>query len=59
MKAIMLAAGVGVRLDDNAAAPQKVMLSFDGRSLLQRHMEILRAFAVDELLIGTGYRADD
>jgi choline kinase len=58
MKAIMLAAGVGVRMGGNPNTPPKVMLSFGGRTLLERHIEILRDFGVDELVVGTGFRAE-
>jgi len=57
MKAIMLAAGVGLRMDPEPTGPPKVMLSFDGRTLLERHVEILRASGIEELVIGVGYRA--
>jgi choline kinase len=40
------------------SAPPKVMLAFGGKTLLERHIEILREFGVDELVIGTGYRAE-
>ncbi|MEE8444330.1 MAG: phosphocholine cytidylyltransferase family protein [Alphaproteobacteria bacterium] len=56
MRAVMLAAGVGARLggDDR---PPKILLEFGGRTLLRRHIEILRAAGVRELLLVTGYRA--
>lgn len=42
MKAIMLAAGTGTRLQRAADAPPKTLLQFGGKTLLQRHVEILR-----------------
>lgn len=54
----MLAAGTGSRLERGANPPPKVMLGFAGKSLLQRHVEILRHLGVDELVMVTGYRAE-
>ncbi len=54
----MLAAGVGIRLGDAAENLPKVMLSFGGKTLLERHIEALMALGVDELVIGTGFRAE-
>ncbi len=54
MRAVMLAAGVGRRLGQ---AEPKVLLSFGGRSLLQRHLAILDALGVAELVIGIGHEA--
>ena len=60
MKAIMLAAGVGQRLfgEDDSQLP-KALLRFEGKTLLHRHMEILRANGVDELVMVVGYRKED
>ena len=60
MKAVMLAAGKGVRLgnSDSELLP-KVLLQFGGKTLLQRHVEILRCLGVDELVIGVGYPAEE
>jgi choline kinase len=57
MRAIMLAAGIGKRLfggDD--AAPPKVLLEFEGTSLLARHLSILKALGVSDLTMVVGYR---
>lgn len=60
MKALMLAAGVGQRLyGDNDRQPPKALLRFDGRTLLSRHIENLRALGVDELVLVVGYRSDE
>jgi len=58
MRAIMLAAGVGARLGAGAEAPPKALLEFGGKSLLRRHLDILRAAGVSELALVLGYRAD-
>jgi len=58
-RAVMLAAGVGDRLGETADKPPKALLEFDGESLLARHIAILRHAGIDELVLCTGYRADD
>ena len=55
----MLAAGVGQRLGGGGRHPPKVLLSFGGKTLLRRHVEILSHLGVAELTIATGYRALD
>ncbi len=52
----MLAAGVGARLSggDDRYAP-KALLRFDGKTLLQRHIEILQRAGVEGLTIVVGY----
>jgi choline kinase len=58
MKAVMLAAGFGERLELSADAPPKILLRFGGKSLLQRHAEILQFLGFDELVLGLGNKAD-
>jgi choline kinase len=60
MKAVMLAAGVGVRLGPAVTEhPPKVLLRFGGKSLLQRHVETLRRHGVEELVLGVGYHQEE
>jgi choline kinase len=60
MKAVMLAAGVGVRLGPAVTEhPPKVLLRFGGKSLLQRHIEVLRRQGIAELVLGVGYHLED
>lgn len=60
MIAIMLAAGVGRRLSGvEGELPPKALLRFDGTTLLARHVEILRTFGVERLVLVVGYREDD
>ena len=54
----MLAAGVGERLAGDLDKPPKILLRFDGRTLLERHVDILRRCGVKELVLVVGYRAD-
>jgi choline kinase len=56
MKAVMLAAGIGARLANSPAKNSpKILLDFGGKSLLQRHIEILKRHGIDELVIGVGH----
>ena len=60
MKAVMLAAGAGIRLGPAVTEhPPKVLLRFGGKSLLQRHVEILRRHGIQELVLGVGYHQDE
>ncbi len=54
----MLAAGVGARLGTERPHPPKILLRFGGRSLLSRHLAILRHFGIEELVITKGYRGE-
>jgi choline kinase len=57
MRAIMLAAGIGKRLfGGDQAAPPKVLLEFEGKSLLERHLSILQCIGISELTLVVGYR---
>ena len=53
----MLAAGVGKRLGGSHGAP-KVLLEFDGRTLLERHLRALAANGMERLSITVGHMAD-
>ncbi len=58
MRAVILAAGRGRRLGGFGDARPKILLRFGGRSLLQRHLEILEHSGVGEIAVVVGYRAD-
>lgn len=58
MKAIILAAGVGRRLDNSDHHSPKALLPFGGRTLLERHFDILRGFGITDISVTVGYRAD-
>lgn len=58
MRAVMLAAGIGRRLQETDP-PAKVLLEFDGETLLARHLEILAACGVQRMDLVVGYRAED
>lgn len=58
MRAVILAAGRGRRLGGFGDARPKILLRFGGRSLLQRHIEILEFCGITEIAVVVGYRAD-
>ena len=55
VSAIILAAGVGRRLGNSAP---KVLLDFDGKTLLARHIAALHAHGVRDIAITVGHRPD-
>ncbi len=58
MRALLLAAGVGNRLQGAGHVGPKILLAFDGRSLLARHVSLLRAAGIDDIVVATGFGAD-
>ena len=58
MKIAMMAAGVGSRLGARDEGRPKAMLQFCGKTLLQRHLETLRAQGFDDMTIVVGHQAD-
>jgi choline kinase len=56
MRAIILAAGRGSRLQQPHERPQpKCLLKFGGRSLLERHLQLLRDAGVAEVVLVLGF----
>lgn len=58
MKAIILAAGTGMRLGSGAGQSPKCLLQFGGKSLLERHLSILESAGIGRVVIGVGYKAE-
>lgn len=58
MKALILAAGRGSRMSALTDERPKCLVELHGRALLDWQLEALRAAAVDEIAILTGYRAE-
>ena len=57
MRAIILAAGRGIRLQQSEEQQlPKCLLAFAGRSLLERHLLLLRKAGVDEVVLALGFR---
>jgi choline kinase len=57
MRAIILAAGKGVRLQlpEDTQVP-KCLLRFDGMTLLERHLRILKSAGIEEVVLALGFR---
>jgi choline kinase len=55
MDAILYAAGRGSRLGAASGKPHKILLEFNGRSLLERHVMHLAALDVRRLFVVTGH----
>lgn len=56
MRAIILAAGLGKRLTrPGDTPPPKCLLEFGGRTLLERHLRLLRQAGIEEVVIAVGY----
>lgn len=54
----MLAAGMGLRLGEHWQDKPKVLLEYGGKTLLERHVEILQGLGIDELVMGVGFRSE-
>ena len=59
MRAIILAAGRGMRLQqpEEEQLP-KCLLRFDGRTLLERHLVLLKKAGVEDVVLALGFRHD-
>ena len=56
MRAIILAAGRGLRLQmPEAQQLPKCLLRFDGMTLLERHLRMLKGVGVDEIVLALGF----
>ena len=59
MRAILLAAGRGLRLQQSATERfPKCLLRFDGATLLERHLRLLRAAGVHEIVLALGFEPE-
>jgi choline kinase len=59
MRSIILAAGRGMRLQQTAGQQHpKCLLPYGGMTLLERHLRLLRAVGVEEVVLALGFRAD-
>lgn len=56
--AVILAAGVGRRLNASAGPLPKALLDFGGRTLLARHIAALRACGVADITVVAGFEAE-
>lgn len=60
MRALMLAAGMGRRMfgDENQALP-KSLLKFGGKTLIERHIEVLSSYGITSLTLVVGHRHEE
>ena len=58
MQAIILAAGVGARLEPSGHRAPKCLLRFGGVSLLERHLYNLVSLGIDDIRVCVGHEAD-
>ena len=58
MKAIILAAGQGTRLKKYTENLPKGMLNFDGKTIIERQIEMYRKCGIDSIIIVRGFAAD-
>lgn len=58
MKAIILAAGIGKRLDRIRGGSPKCLIEIDGISLIERQIRLLRSVGIDDVTAVVGFKAD-
>ena len=58
MKAVILAAGQGTRLKKYTENLPKGMLSFKGKTIIQRQIEMYRKCGINNIIIVRGFAAD-
>ncbi len=58
MKVVILAAGMGTRLQKYTRNQPKGMLEFNGKTLIQRQIEIFKNLGIDDIIIVTGYKKE-
>lgn len=57
-RALVLAAGMGTRLSPLTDDKPKAMVSFLGRPLIERQLEVLRSTGIEDIAIIGGFRSD-
>ena len=58
MRAIILAAGCGLRLNQHTKDVPKALLDLNGKSILERQISLLREYGVNEIFVVTGYKRE-
>lgn len=58
MKGVILAAGKGARLNGTIGDKPKCLLRIGGRTLIERHIDTLRAAGLDDVVVVVGCQAD-
>ena len=54
MRAIILAAGSGLRLNQHTKDIPKALLDLNGKSILERQISLLREYGINEIFVVTG-----
>ena len=58
MRAIILAAGSGLRLGQHTKDIPKALLDLNGKSILERQISLLREYGVNEIFVVIGYQRE-
>lgn len=58
MKAILLATGEGTRLRPYTLDRPKCLVEIDGKSLLDRQLDVLRAADIEPIILIGGYHSE-
>ena len=58
MRAIILAAGSGLRLGQHTKDVPKALLDLNGKSVLERQISLLRQHGINEIFVVTGYQRE-
>ena len=58
MKAIIVAAGPGSRLVPLTDVKPKCLLEINGKSIIQRTLEVLRQYGVNDIVVVRGYKKE-
>lgn len=58
MKGIILAAGKGLRLNGTTGNTPKCLIEIGGCTLLERQLQTLKAFGIEDLVVVVGYEAE-
>ena len=58
MKAIIIAAGIGSRLNPLTNDKPKCMLQYKGKVLLQHQIDALRGAGIDRIVVIKGYKKE-
>lgn len=57
MKAIILAAGTGLRMNGVCEGSPKCLLNFGGQALIEHQLEALRCHGISDVVVVTGYKS--
>ena len=58
MRAIILAAGSGLRLGESTQDIPKALVNINGKSILERQISLLKEYGINEIFVVTGYKRE-